>query len=114
MAVINKYTFADEEVIVPTVLSASDTVQVSLTASSALFILNETGGSLTVNVKGDTATSVNCDGVGSIDLTGGKDIVVANGEQYKFPLNTTYQAWLGDGNLTITGGDLALAWVVEV
>jgi len=114
MAVINKYKFSTEEVITPIILGASDTVQVTLTSSSSLFVQNDTGGPLTVNVLGDTATEFNCPGVGFIDLTGGKDFTVADGELYKFPLNTTYKEWLGDGNLTITGGDLATAYVLEV
>lgn len=114
MAVINKYNIVTEELIVPTVLGASDTVKVDLNKTTSLFIDNNSGGPLTVNVLGDTATSVSCKGVGTIDLTAGKDFVVADGELFKIPLNTEYQAWLGDGNLTITGGDLAEAYLLEV
>ena len=113
MAVINSYTFSAEEAIVPTVLGASDTVKVSLSRSSILVINNASGGSLTVNVLGDTATSTVCAGVGTIDLTGGKDFVVADATQFKIPLNTKYQDWLGDGNLTITGADTATAYVLQ-
>lgn len=114
MAVINKYTFSTEESIVPTVLSATDTVLVSLSRGSVLIVDNVTASPLTVNVLGDTATTTVCSGVGSIDLTGGKDFVVAANTLLKIPLNTKYQDWLGDGNLTITGGDLAEAYVLEV
>jgi len=114
MAVINKYNLLVEEAITPTVLSASDTVELNLAKKSVLIVENASGGSLTINVKGDTATSVNCSGVGDIDLTGGKEFTVADGTAFKFPLNATYQAWLGDGNLTITGGDLGLAYIFEV
>jgi len=114
MAVLNKYAFLAEEIIVPVTLAASDTAEVTLSKKTALVVVNATGGPLTINVKGDTATTATCDGLGSIDLTGGKDFTVADGETFKFPLNATYQKWLGDGNITITGGTGAEAYILEV
>jgi len=114
MAVINKYNFLVEEVIVPTTLAASDTVKVDLQKQSVLVVENATGGSLTVNVIGDTATTTVCSGLGEIVLTGGKDFIVADVTTLKIPLNSTYQKWWGDGNLTITGGLNATAYILEV
>jgi hypothetical protein len=114
MAVLNKYTFLTEEVIFPVTLTASDTAVVSLNKKSALIVENSTGGPLTINIKGDTATSKVCEGIGSVDLTGGKPFSIADTETKKFPLNATYQAWLGDGNVTITGGTGATAYILEV
>jgi hypothetical protein len=114
MAVISNYKFLTEEAVVPLVLGASDTAVVDLSKKSNLIVRNDTAGSLNVNVKGDTATDTNCDGVGAVDLTSGKTFTVGISETFKFPLNATYQAWLGDGNLTITGGDAAEAYILEV
>jgi hypothetical protein len=114
MAVLNKYTFGAEGAIVPVTLTASDSVALDLSKKSILVIENASGGPLTVNVVGDTATSYTCSGVGSIDLTGGLDFVVADGTTFQAPLNATYKQWLGDGNLTITGGLAATAYVLEI
>ena len=114
MAIIESYEFRKEGPITPTVLSASDTALVNLNKSTTLVVLNDTGGPLAINVKGDTATDVDCAGVGEIDLSGGITFDVLDGETYKLPLNTKYQKWLGDGNITVTGGDLALAYILEV
>ena len=113
MAVINKYTLGAEEVVVPVTLTASDTAVLDLAKKSTLLVTNDTAGALNIVVVGDTATTANCPGIGSIDLTGGKTFPVGIGETFKFPLNSTYQAWLGDGNLTITGGDDATAYIIE-
>lgn len=114
MGVINKYAFGAEAAIVPVTLTASDTVLIDRSKQSILVVFNDTVGSLSVNVVGDTATSVVCAGVGSIDLTGGKTFVVAAGATFQIPLNTKYKEWLGDGNLTITGGLAATAYVLEI
>jgi hypothetical protein len=114
MAVISNYGFLTEEVIVPLVLGASDTAVVDLSKKSNLIVRNDTAGILSLVVIGDTATTTNCSGVGDIDLTGGLTFDVGIGETYKFPLNATYKDWLGDGTLTITGGDAAEAYILEV
>lgn len=113
MAVINKYTLQSEGAIVPVTLTASDTAVLDLSKTSSLIVFNDTIGALNVTVIGDTATTTVCKGVGSIDLTGGKTFPVAVGETFKFPLNGTYKEWLGDGNLTITGGLDAEAYIIE-
>lgn len=114
MAALNSYDFTTEEVIVPVTLTASDTAVVDLQKKATLLVFNDTAGSLDITVVGDTATSTVCDGVGSIDLTGGKTFTAGIGETFKFPLNSTYQKWLGDGNLTITGGTGATAYILYV
>jgi len=114
MAVLNKYVFGAEAAIVPVTLTASDTVKIDLAKQSILVVDNASGGPLSVNVVGDSATSVVCSGVGSIVLTGGKTFVVANATTFQIPLNTKYKEWLGDGNLTITGGLAATAYILEV
>lgn len=114
MAVLNKYALGTEAVIVPITLGATDSAVVNLAKKTSLIINNGTVGSLSVNVDGDTATSVACTGVGVTDLTGGKTFVVAAGTIRNIPLNPNYQKWLGDGNITITGGDAATAYILEV
>lgn len=113
MAVLNKYKLRVEEKITPVTLTASDTVKVSLTLGSVLFIDNVTAGTLSLNIKGDTATTTECPGVGTIALSLGHSYSVPAGEVHKVPLNPQIQKWLGDGNLTITGGDGAEAYIIE-
>jgi hypothetical protein len=114
MATLNKYTFGAEAAIVPVTLTASDDAIVDLSKKTTLVVFNGTAGSLDINVVGDTATSATCSGIGSIDLTGGKTFTVGIGATFQFPLNTKYKEWLGDGNLTITGGTGAEAYILEV
>jgi len=113
MAVVNKYTFNDDDVIVPTTLTASDTAVLSLSKTSVIIVSNDTAGALTLNIKGDTATSIHCPGVGSIDLTGGLDVLIGVGETLKYRLSEERKAWLGDGNVTLTGAVDATAYILE-
>lgn len=113
MAVVNKYTFNNDDVIVPLTLGASDTAVVSTSKTSVIIVTNDTAGALTLNIKGDTATSVDCPGVGDIDLTGGLDVLVGIGETRKYRLSEARKAWLGDGNITLTGATGATAYIIE-
>ena len=114
MAIIESYEFRKEGIITPTVLGVSDTATVNLNKSTTLIVTNDTGATLSINVTGDTATYVDCDGIGEIDVSGGVTFDVLDGETYKLPLNTQYQKWLGDGNITVTGGDLATAYILDI
>lgn len=114
MALILNTKLDTDGVIAVTTLGASDTAVVDLAKKTTLVVNNITAGALTLNVVGDTATSTECAGVGVIDLTGGVTAAIGVGEVYNLPLNPAIQKWLGDGNITITGGDGAEAYILEV
>lgn len=115
MALIETQDFSKEGPILATTMTASDTAIVGVkNKRSTLIIDNSTGGDLTINIVGNTATFANCSGIGEIDLTGGVSVTVVDGDLIKFPLNPYYKQWLGDGNLTITGGTGAVAYILEV
>lgn len=114
MPILNKYSKTDESAIVPVTLDGTtDTVQLTLQGSATLYITNATGGDVTLNVLGDTATSKAINGYGALDLTAGKDFLIADGGEQSIPLNSTYLYWLGDGNLTLTGGTGCTAYIIE-
>lgn len=114
MAIVESFEFGKEGTITATTLTASDVAVVNLSRKATLIINNVTAGALTVNIVGDTATTKVCAGIGEIDLTDGIDAAVGIGEVYRLPLNSERQYWLGDGNITITGGDGAEAYILEV
>lgn len=114
MATVTVYDFVTEEQIVPVTLTASDDASLSLSKKSHIIIDNITAGALTVNILGDTATSIECNGVGTIDLSGGKDFSIPTGEVHKIPLNPYYQEWIQSGAITITGGTGATAYIIEI
>lgn len=114
MPVLNKYASTLEGEITPVTLDGTtDTVEVSTSSKSTLYVSNATGGDLTLNVAGDTATSVTVAGLGSIDVSVGKSFTITDATTQSIPLNATYQDYLGDGNLTLTGGAGCTAYIVE-
>lgn len=60
-------------------LSADDTITFNAAKKQLLVLRNPTGGSLTATVDGSTGTTVNVPGVGALDVSGGKAIVVGAG-----------------------------------
>lgn len=62
-----------------TTLSADDTITFNAKKKQLLVLTNTTGGSLTATIDGNGGTTVNVPGVGSVDVTGGKAIVVGAG-----------------------------------
>lgn len=71
-----------------TTLSASDTITFDANKKQLLVFRNTTAGSLTVTIDGSLGTSVNCPGVGTIDVSAGKAIVLAAGTSFAVVLST--------------------------
>ena len=70
-----------------TTLSADDTITFNAARKQLLVLRNTTGGSLTCTVDGD-GTTVNVQGIGSVDVSAGKAIVVAAGASVAVVLGT--------------------------
>jgi len=84
-----------------------------------LTIENNEVGAITVNLLGDGQTSINCPGYGAIDVSGGKDFVVAAGATVVVNTNVI-SGYLGaNGNNVVvavtgsTGASLSFAWLSE-
>lgn len=114
MATVTVYSLMAEEEVAPVVLTASDDAAINLSRKSVMIIENTTGVDVDINVIGDTATSVECDGVGTIDLSGGKTFTITANAVEKIPLNPTYQEWLKSGALTITNGAGCEAYILQL
>lgn len=71
-----------------TTLSADDTITFSTTRKQLLVLTNTTGGSLTCTIDGSTGTTVTVQGVGSVDVSAGKAIVIAAGLSVAVILST--------------------------
>lgn len=113
MAEITKYSKSYDGALTAATLDGADTAALTLQGSATLYIDNATGAEVTLNVLGDTATSTSINGYGALDLTTGLNFTVADASEQSIPLNGKYKFWLGDGNLTITGGTGCTAYIVE-
>lgn len=93
-------------------LGADDTL--TFTGSMYLILSNATGGSLSPVLTGDTATSAEVQGIGTIDLTGGSDIfgAIADGTEKMLKLSVI-QKYL-EGTVTISGGTGLTARLIKV
>ena len=88
-----------------------------VTSKQTLTIENNEVGALTINLLGDGQTSIECKGYGTIDVSLGKDIIVAAGDTVV--INTApISGYLGakDNNVQVTitgstGAALAFAWL---
>lgn len=85
--------------ITPVELTGSDTLAQK---TGTLYIDNQSASEATINLDGDGATTVNTQGAGIVDLSGGYDVVVAVGEIAIVPL-TSIAAYLS-GDVAVTGG----------
>ena len=84
-----------------TTLSADDTITVDATKKQLAVFDNTTGGSLTATSDREGGTTVNVQGIGAVDVSAGKAIVVAAGAQVAVVLSTI-SAYC-QGNVHITG-----------
>ncbi len=93
-------------------LGADDTL--TFTGSMYLLLSNDTGGSLSPVLTGDTATTTDIQGLGVIDLTGGSDIfgTIADGAEKMLKLSVV-EKYLA-GTVTITGGTGLTARLIKV
>ncbi len=80
-------------------------------------IINGDVGAVTVNFLGDGVTSAQCPGIGIIDLSAGKDIVVASGDTVTVNIPRIGEYMGADGNnvaVTISGATvLSTAYIEE-
>lgn len=105
MATIAKNTLTKgaPAAITETELTGADTLD---TRDGILFIRNETAGTVTINIDGDSGTTVVCNGAGTIDVSGGYDIAVSAGATQAIKL-TDIAAYLG-GTIDVTGGEASV------
>ena len=95
-----------------TTLGASDTFAFTRGKTKLLILRNATGGSLTVTIDGDGATTQLATGVGSIDLTSGFSTgAIGAGIVHIIPLDSiaSYLA----GTIAMTGGTGIIASILE-
>lgn len=83
-----------------------------------LYIQNDEAGVLTINLLGDGQTAVNCEGIGSIVVSAGKDTIVANGVTTAVHTQRIGGYLGATGNnvvLTVTGSTTgsSFAWITE-
>jgi hypothetical protein len=71
-----------------TTLSADDTITFNSSKKQLLVLRNTTGGSLTATIDGSAGTTVNAPGLGAVDVSAGKAIVVAAGASVAVVLST--------------------------
>lgn len=71
-----------------TTLSADDTITFNPAKKQLLVLTNTTGGSLTATIDGSTGTTVNAPGIGSVDVSAGKAILVGAGLSVAVVLST--------------------------
>lgn len=114
MAVIAQNTLASAGVnpVVKTVLADGDTLPYVKGSSQRLFIENNTGASITVNIDGAGGTTVPVPNTqATFSVASGLDVVVADGTTVFVTLDTV-SAYL-EGIVSLTGGAGALVYLVK-
>ncbi len=89
-----------------TTLGASDTLNFASGTGQILHLHNSTGGSLTLNIDGSTATTVSIPGAGgaTLDVSTGFNIIVAAGARKAVRLDSLFQYLKGTVALTGASG----------
>lgn len=90
----------------------TDTFTFTSSKTQILTFLNNTGGSLDLNINSDGPTSHYCPGVGTIDLTSGVTQTIADGETFTLK-PTTIREYLQGDNISLTGGTGITAYLYE-
>ena len=85
-------------------MTASDTFTFDPSKGQILVLRNGTAGALTVNIRGNAATTVPVPGIGNVDVSGGfsTGAIAVNGH-IAIVLNTISQ-YLAGTTVTVTGG----------
>lgn len=99
MASITKQTVSFSTAVTLTELTGADTLD---STQGTLWLSNQSGSPVTINIDGDGGTYVTCAGVGVVDVSGGYDIAVADGEIVPVSLATISQFL--QGTVAVTGG----------
>lgn len=94
-----------------TTLGASDTLVFSASKHPLLVIENNTAASITANIDGSDSTTIAVEGYGTLDVSAGYDVSVADGAIAVVPLRSI-SAYLR-GTVTVTGADGATAYILE-
>lgn len=81
-------------------LTADDTITYNASKKQLLVLTNNTGGSLTATLGGDGGTTVTVPGIGSVDVSAGKAIVVGAGLSVAVVLGTVSAYCKGVVHLT--------------
>lgn len=114
MPVINPISVDNNDAVnaTPTVLDGSDTF--TYKGNGAILVLhNPTGGSLSPILDGANGTTVECQGVGDIDVSGGTDTFGAIGAGATKALKLSRKSEYLRGVTTITGGTGLEATLIE-
>lgn len=82
-------------------LTSSDTITFDTRFKQLMVVRNATGSSVTLKIDGDGGTTVTKPGVGSVTVSGGYDIVIADGASAAVVLNTISDYC--QGVVTLTG-----------
>lgn len=85
-----------------TTTTASDTLVYNANTGQILELFNSTGGSLTLVLKGNQATSFNVPGYGTVDVSAGKSFVVAAGATVAINLDN-FVKYLAGTSVLATG-----------
>lgn len=89
-------------------LTASDTLVYQPGSGQMLIVQNDTGGSVTLNIDGDGQDDFDVAGYGTVDVSGGLDVVIADGAFCFIPLDTISHFLKGTVTLTGASGAQAL------
>jgi len=81
-------------------LSAADTLTYDPTKKQLLVLFNTTGGALTLTIDGNGGTTVQVDGIGSVDVSAGLAIAVPAGASRSVLLSSIRSYLQGVVNLT--------------
>ncbi len=90
-----------------TTLTSSDTIPYNAAKKQLLVVSNATGSSVTLKIDGDAGTTVNLPGIGPVTVSGGYDIIIANGTSRAVILSTI--SAYTQGVVTLTGASGATA-----
>lgn len=88
-------------------LTADDTITFNARKKQLLVLRNPTGGTLTATVDGSTGTTVAVQGIGQVDVSGGKAIAVGAGLSVAVVLSTISEYCKGIVHLTGGAGLVA-------
>lgn len=96
----------------PTTLTASDTITFDTRKKQVLVVANATGSSVTLKIDGDGGTTVSKPGVGTVTVSGGYDIVIANNTSQAVVLRAISDYC--QGTVTLTGASGATAQLFNI
>lgn len=96
----------------PVTLTSSDTITFSPAKMQLLVVNNATGSSVTLKIDGDGGTTVSKPGLGTVSVSGGYDIVIANNTAQAVVLKSISDYC--QGVVTLTGASGATATLFNI